>query len=154
MTDDTQVVQPSDRTTLGWREWVSLPDLGLSKIKAKVDTGARTSALHAYFVEPYEDGEILRVRFGVHPIQGDEETSIICDAPVFEERQVTDSGGHTESRFFIQTSLLIGATQHNIEMSLTNRDTMKFRMLLGRTSLKGQFSVDPELSFCSGEPKL
>ena len=146
--------QSDGRITLGWRERVSLPDLGIPQIKAKVDTGARTSALHAYFVEPYETNGEQRVKFGIHPIQGDNKTSIICDAPVLEQRNVTDSGGHLESRFFIEADILIGTTRRKIEISLTNRDTMKFRMLLGRTSLTGQFCVDPELSYCSGKPNL
>lgn len=140
--------QPDQQITLGWREWVGLPDLGIARIKAKVDTGARTSALHAYFVEPYKDKGMQRVRFGIHPIQGDNETSIICSANVLDQRTVTDSGGHKETRYVIETMLQIGATNRVIEMTLTNRDTMKFRMLLGRTALSGQFSVNPELSYC------
>lgn len=147
----TSPKQPDQQVTLGWREWISLPDLGIYKIKAKVDTGARTSALHAYFVEPYKEKGAQQVRFGIHPIQGDTETSIICTALVMDKREVTDSGGHRETRYIIETTAEIGLTQCKIEMSLTNRDTMKFRMLLGRTALAGQFNVDPELSYCSGK---
>ncbi|MFL0799491.1 MAG: RimK/LysX family protein [Agarilytica sp.] len=146
--------ESSELATLGWREWVSLPDLGIMKIKAKVDTGARTSALHAYYVEQYmKDGE-SRVRFDLHPIQGDDLTHIHADARLLDERQVTDSGGHKESRYVIETRMLIGAHEHLIEMTLTNRDTMKFRMLVGRTALRGKYTVDSSRSFVLGEPVI
>ncbi|MFT6102522.1 MAG: hypothetical protein ACJATV_000991 [Granulosicoccus sp.] len=144
----------SPATMLGWREWVSLPDLGITKIKAKIDTGARTSALHAYFIEPYHKANQHYVRFGLHPIQGDINNAIICDALVFDERTVTDSGGHAEPRFVIQTPLVIGDVSRLIEMTLTNRDTMKFRMLVGRTALENDFYVNPAMSYCTGKPLL
>jgi hypothetical protein len=136
---------------IGWREWISLPALGIPSIKAKIDTGARTSALHAYFVEPYERNDVLHVRFGIHPHQGDRETSIVCDAIVVEERKVTDSGGHIENRFVIETIMTIGNIKRKIEVTLTNRDTMKFRMLIGRTALKNSFCVNPAASYLFGE---
>lgn len=135
------------KLTVGWREHLSLPLLGISKIKAKVDTGARTSCLHAFRVEPFDkDGEQW-VRFWIHPIQHDQETIVECESPVIDERQVRDSGGHEELRFVIETELHIGGHSWPIEVTLTNRENMAFRMLLGRTAMHGRLVVDPQASF-------
>ncbi|MET0064070.1 MAG: ATP-dependent zinc protease [Candidatus Thiodiazotropha endolucinida] len=142
-----------DLKQIGWREWVSLPELGIQHIKAKIDTGARTSALHAFSVESYRENGAQKVRFGMHPFQKNTEFEQWCTAEVIDERKVCDSGGHRETRYVIRTPVKLGDHEWDIEITLTNRDTMKFRMLLGRTAMAGHFSVDPEASYLFGKPK-
>jgi len=139
---------------LGWREWIELPDMKLGPIKAKVDTGARTSCLHAFELEPFtKDGQPW-VRFKVHPIQKDDSLVVDCEAPVSDERPVTDSGGHTEQRYVICTRMRVGAWEESVEMTLTGRDNMRFRMLIGRTTMKaGGFVVNPALSYQAGRKR-
>tara|TARA_R110002096_G_scaffold194592_6_gene376911 strand:+ start:8722 stop:9216 length:495 start_codon:yes stop_codon:yes gene_type:complete len=142
----------NEPVAVGWREWITLPDLAIESIKAKVDTGARTSALHAFDVRAFEKNGELWVRFGVHPRQRDTKKEIWCESKVLDQREVTDSGGHTELRYVIETTASLGEKTWRIEMTLTNRDNMLFRMLLGRTALSaGNIVVNPTLSYLSGQ---
>lgn len=139
-----------EKAVLGWREWVALPQLGLSHLKCKVDTGARSSALHAFAVEEFFKEDRRWVKFGLHPLQHNDVKEIWCEAPVTDIRRVTDSGGHTTERYFITTPMVLGGQCFPITLSLTSRDNMLFRMLLGREAMKGRFLVDPGVSYQQG----
>ena len=145
------MVKPDEKLGLGWREWVGLPELGLDSIKAKVDTGARTSALHAFELDTFTENGVDRVNFKIHPVQRDVDKVVSCVADIIDERFVTDSGGHREQRFIISTLLKIGRWSWPIEMTLTSRDNMMFRMLLGRTAMRGVAMVDPSRSYTTGK---
>ena len=136
---------------VGWREWVALPEFDLPAIKAKIDTGARSSAIHAFDIEQSTD-ETGRdwVEFSVHPLQRDDVIVRRCRAPLVDIRRVTDSGGHSEQRLFVQTELVFGPVRRRIEITLTQRRDMLFRMLVGRTALKPDTLVDPSRSFLCG----
>jgi ribosomal protein S6--L-glutamate ligase len=136
---------------IGWEEWCRLPDLGLPAVKAKIDTGAKTSALHAFDIETFTDGGLRFVRFSVHPLQKRKKIIRICTAPLVEERIVVSSNGEYERRPVILTTIACGPISIETEISLSSRHKMAFRMLLGRTALKqAKFLVDPAKSFLQG----
>ncbi|MBY5991010.1 ATP-dependent zinc protease [Ferrimonas balearica] len=142
------------KTPIGWREWVHLPQLGIPHIKAKIDTGAKTCALHAFRVDPFEREGQHWVRFALHPYQDDTDTVVECEAPVVDYRTVTNSGGHQETRYVIATQILAGDRTIDAEITLTNRETMRFRMLLGRNALMGHFLVDCDAAFLLETPPM
>lgn len=137
--------------TLGWREWLSLPDLGLPAIKAKIDTGAKTSALHAFYTERYRKNGRDMVKFLIHPLQRNLEFQLECHAPLADYRAVSDSGGHSEMRCVITSNVKLGDAIWPIELTLTNRDTMRFRMLLGRRAMENRALVNPQASYLCGK---
>jgi len=141
---------PKELFKIGWREWVGLPELHVAAIKAKVDTGARTSALHAYHIEPFRRGGVVWIRFELHPIQRSEAMKVTCEARAVDERTVRNSGGGVERRYIIKTLLKLGEERWPIELALTNRDQMGFRMLLGRTALEGRALIEPGRSYLLG----
>ncbi len=145
-------MKPEQRPVLGWREWVALPELGVSRIRCKVDTGARTSALHAFYVEEFTAQGVVMVRFGMHPVQDSTEQEVHCEARILEQRNVTDSGGHTETRYVIKTPVIVGDAIWDAEITLTNRDTMRYRMLLGRSAIADNYLVDSAHSHLMGKP--
>jgi hypothetical protein len=147
------MTQKKEILTTGWREWVSLPKLGITTIKAKIDTGARTSALHAFALRPFRDGTQDKICFDIHPLQYNTDLVITCTADIIDQRLVTDSGGHREMRYVIRTPLSLGGRLWPIEITLTERDSMQFRMLLGRRALRKRFIIDPSQSFILSGPR-
>jgi hypothetical protein len=140
------------RELIGWREWVRLPDLGVDWTKAKVDTGARSSTLHAWDIEVDEHREV--VRFAVHPLQDDDTIVVHAEAPLVEHRDVRSSNGEAERRPIIVTDVVVRDTRFAIELSLSRRDEMGFRMLLGRSAIRRRFNVDPGRSFLGGGDRV
>lgn len=132
---------PVESFILGWREWVAIPQLGLPAIKAKIDTGARTSALHAFSIEVFGPADQPKVRFGVHPVEDRDDIEVFCTAKVVDRRQVISSNGQSEMRYIIRAPIRIGNREWPIEISLSNRETMAHRMLLGRTALEAQAAI-------------
>lgn len=138
---------------IGWREWVSLKDLGISKIKAKVDSGARTSSLHAYDLEYFDRDDKRMVRFKVHPMQRSQKEVVVAEAEVLEFRSVRSSSGKAAMRPVIVSTVGILGRSLSVELTLANRDEMGFRMLLGREAIRGVFLVDTGNSYYNGVPK-
>ena len=142
------------KTILGSEEWCSFPELGIPAIKARVDSGAKTSALHAINIAPFLKNEVNWVKFDINPIQNNLKTVIHCEALLIDKRIVKSSSGFREQRYVIQTTINVGNDSWNIEMTLTNRDSMGFRMLLGREAMSGRILVDPEQKYVLGQTSI
>lgn len=151
--------RPSRRTkkqkpVIGWREWVALPDLGVDAIKVKIDTGARSSSLHAFEIEPFERDGVEYVRFVLHPRQRSiEETVGPVEAPLHTTKLVRNPGGREEIRPVIRTGIVWDGRRYDVDLNLTRRDEMGFRMLLGRQAVRRRFLVDPGRSFLGSTPE-
>ncbi len=137
---------------IGWREWVQLPDLGVQEIKAKVDTGADNSSLHAFNIKRFDRNGVEMVRFEIHPRQRKRRPSISCEAEVVGEKKVRNPGGRSETRPIIMTTLVVAGKSIEARVNLTTRDEMTFRMLLGRRTIRKSFLVDPGRSYLGGRP--
>jgi hypothetical protein len=142
----------SRKKMLGWREYIALPELGVSRLRAKIDTGARTSAIHAIRPRVITVNGKHHVRFWLNSGKKSSK-SRLCQARLVDRRTVMDSGGHAEKRYVIQTTLVIGENSHIIECTLTNRSSMLYRMLIGRSALQGFYSVDVDKSYNQGRPQ-
>lgn len=141
-----------ERQAVGWREWVALPDFDTPWIKAKMDTGARSSALHAFGLQSFERDGQTWIRFEIHPWQRSSEDPVAVETPVIDWRTVRSSNGSMERRPVVSTRLRLGEQEFTTELTLTRRDEMGFRLLIGRQSIRGHFVVDPDRSFISGRP--
>lgn len=147
------MTEPAHSTTIaGWREWVGLPSAGVPWIKAKLDTGARSSSVHAFGIEPLApDAEgIERVRFRLRPWQRSDADTVVVECPVHDRRTVRSSSGHSEERIVVLMDITLMGRTITAEMTLSNRDSMGFRMLIGREALRQGFVVDPRRSFLGG----
>lgn len=149
---NVQPVNEPKRKTIGWREWVAMPEFGVTEIKAKVDTGADNSSLHAFNIERYVEDGVEMVRFEIHPRQRKKKPSIDCIAPVAAERKVKNPGGRSELRPVIRTTLIVAGERVEALVNLTTRDEMTFRMLLGRRTVRKHFLIDPGRSYVGERP--
>lgn len=135
------------RLIVGWREWAQLPELSIDHIKVKIDTGAKTSSLHAFQLSTVKHSGKDYVKFDIHPIQDIDTIIYTCISPIVDYRWITSSTGHRQQRFIIETQLKIGDYTSLVQLSLANRDEMGFRLLIGRAALKKEVLVDPAHSF-------
>ncbi len=138
--------------TIGWREWLALPDLGISHLKAKIDTGARSSSLHAFDIETFTRQDEVFVRFKVHPAQRSDLKTVNCEAKVHDVRHIRSSSGETQERFVILTNVRWKKEVWPVEMTLADRSQMGFRMLVGREAIRGRVLVHPGKSYFGGRP--
>lgn len=138
------------RPLIGWREWAALPDFEIAGVNAKIDTGAKTSAIHAFRIREVQIEGEPHVEFYLHPMQGRKKPEVFCSAPIADKRKVRSSNGQEEERFVIETIICLGGYQLKSDLTLTNRDAMGFRMLIGRDALRRKFIVDPGASYLLG----
>ncbi len=141
----------SDKTIIGRAEWCAFPELNVPAIKARVDSGAKTSSIHAFNIEPFKKGRQKWIRFDVHPLVDDLDITIACEQRVSDQRVVRSSSGEAESRYVIKTPLQLGEQTWLIEVTLSNRDSMGHRMLLGRGAMNGRLIIDPSLNCTQGQ---
>ncbi len=145
------MTQDTSKIIVGSAEWCAFPGLGIPAIKARVDSGAKTSSIHAFNIQKFRRGGEGWVSFEVHPLQNDRRTVVRCERPIVDKRVVKSSSGIAETRYVVSTAIKAGAESWDIELTLANRDSMGYRMLLGREAMSGRMLVDPALSFCLGE---
>lgn len=150
----TSPAKPSraDRARLGWREWIALPAWNVEYLKAKVDTGARTSSIHAFDLEPFVRDDAEWVRFEIHPWQRTTDDAVVAEAVIAGWRAIRNSSGKIDHRPVVYTDLVIGGLTVTAEVTLTRRDEMGFRMLIGREAIRTRFVVDPGASYRGGRP--
>ncbi|GAA1132867.1 RimK/LysX family protein [Nocardioides aquiterrae] len=149
---DGRVPTTADHLVAGWREWVGLPGWGVEWVKAKLDTGARSSAIHAFDVHEFERDGQTWVRFSIHPWQRSAEDAATVESPVHDRRRVRSSSGHTTERYVVRMDVTLLGRTVPTEMTLTSRDQMGFRMLIGREALRQGFVVDPARSYLGERP--
>ncbi|XNZ00047.1 ATP-dependent zinc protease [Micrococcus luteus] len=154
MSESKQVTPETsvETVTVGWREWVCLPEAGVPWLKAKIDTGARTSALHAFDVQQFRRDDHPWVRFEVHPWQTSAKDAVTVELPVVDERTIRSSNGRAEVRQVVMLPLTVAGRTLDAEVTLTDRDEMGFRMLVGREVLSRGFLVDCARSYAGGIP--
>lgn len=145
-----RLARVDDRPVVGWREWIALPTLLVDHVKAKIDSGARTSAIHAFSIKTFTDHGAPHVSFVVHPVQRRRQPAVTCVAEIRDEREVMSSNGHRERRYVIEVDACLGGFTWPIELTLADRDPLGFRVLLGRQALRDRFLVDPNRSFIAG----
>lgn len=147
-----KTIKKKEKPRIGWKEWCALPDLNIKEIKAKIDTGACTSALHAEVLSISEYGGQQFIRFRIFPHQSDRYAPKVCKAPLVAKRYVMSSNGQKEKRYVIKTRVTVGKISFLTEITLTDRSPLRFRMLLGRLALRKNFLIDPAKSHIQGRP--
>ncbi|ANS79488.1 hypothetical protein SGUI_2092 [Serinicoccus hydrothermalis] len=143
----------TEQTVVGWREWVQIPQVDVPWIKAKIDTGAKTSAIHAFDLRSFDRDGRDWVSFAVHPWQATAQDEVAVELPVHDSRSVRSSSGHEEQRYVVRLPVVLGGREVPVELTLTDRDEMGFRMLIGREALVQGYVVDPSLSYAGGRPE-